>query len=374
MREGCIYVLWINDKPYVGQSKVLDNNRLPTKRWKQHIADSKTPKLYLHRAIHKYGIQKQEVVEYICVDSNDEEELIYNLNTAEINWVQSLNSMIPEKGGIGYNHAPAGGVLPHEPHTEEHKKYISTIMTGRKRTEECKQKIRETLTGKPLSDTIKQNMKKAAEKRFEHIFPVRLQEWVEQYKKIGSEPNSKSKDKDEKRAGQWHSDMVKKMKHNKLNTKFIDELNNTSGWYWEKDEFMIQFENWKIQKEKLGEESMRKLIKTDKNIKKAFIWETRIRELYRNKSEFLTEDKIKILSSCHLWSWTLKRKKFDESVNLWSEFYKSNNRYPKRNKNNVNETSLFSWQSQMRQFYKLNKLSNDKIEKLNFIEGWKWAS
>lgn len=374
MREGCIYVLWINDKPYVGQSKVLDNNRLPTKRWKQHIADSKTPKLYLHRAIHKYGIQKQEVVEYICVDSNDEEELIYNLNTAEINWVQSLNSMIPEKGGIGYNHAPAGGGLPHEPHTEEHKLHMSAIMTGRKRTEECKQKIRETLTGKPLSDTIKQNMKKAAEKRFEQIFPIRLQEWVEQYKKMGSEPNSKSKDKDEKRAGQWHSDMVKKMKHNKLSTKFIDELNNTPGWYWEKDEFIIQFENWKIQKEKIGEESMRKLIKTDKNIKKAFIWETRIRELYRNKSEFLTVDKIKILSSCHLWSWELKRKKFYESVNLWSEFYKSNNRYPKRNKTNVNEASLFSWQSQMRQFYKLNKLSNDKIEKLNSIEGWKWAS
>ena len=186
------------------------------------MAESKTSKTYLYNAIRMYGIDRKEVVEYItyacdssphiaeiilekittnsslkkytnilkCMITNEctqEEEIddstkkeaellahIYTfidlLNAAEDKWVKHLNSMMPERGGNGYNTAPAGGVILHEPLSEERKKYMSEKMKGRYVSEETKQKISAANKGKILSESHKQAVAKFNKQRLDSLF------------------------------------------------------------------------------------------------------------------------------------------------------------------------------------------------------------
>ena len=141
---GVIYGGWVNGRPYVGQSRVLDEKRFPTKRRNRHLKDAESgDPLPFHRAIAKHGLEKFEVLEFIPLepvddgigdvlneidDENDAftfeflddsplKRLIAALNAAECVWIEKLNSMTPEKGGRGWNCAPGGGAFVHLPHT-----------------------------------------------------------------------------------------------------------------------------------------------------------------------------------------------------------------------------------------------------------------
>ncbi len=398
--RGCIYVLWINERPYVGQSRVLDEQGLPTKRWKRHVADSYLLDTYLYRAIRKYGIQDSEIVEYITIDdcqSNNIvltdsdtfdmtkytepqrkciQQLIDKLNEAEINWVNAYNSMVPEKGGIGYNSAPPGGQLPHNPHTEEHKQYMSNLMKGQTRSEETKQKIREKLVGVKMSEVTKEKMKIGKQKRFDtEVFPKRLQEWITQYTKKGGRPRDHSSDKDERRAGQWQTDMIYKRKMNTLNETQIQQLTDTPGWIWEfPDEFMEQFINWKLQIEKYGI-NLIKASKNDVNAKRANMWMKRIQSLKRSNSRLLSSEQIAILESYPKWKWeSLCNNSFDENLQLWIKFYNEHDTYPSTRSLNKNEAKLAGWQCRMRTEFRQNnkRLTQEKITTLTNTPGWIW--
>jgi superfamily II DNA or RNA helicase len=63
-------------------------------------------------------------------------------------------------------------------------------------------------------------------------FFSQLEKWQMQFRKKGGKPSTKSKDPDEKRAGQWQSTMRKAYKGNKLTDDRIATLNATEGWSW----------------------------------------------------------------------------------------------------------------------------------------------
>jgi hypothetical protein len=449
--SGCIYELMIKGKPYVGQSRRLDSERLPTIRWKRHIADSKTPKTAVHAAIHDNGgiIDTQSVLEYIerpidaskliiarllnktkttkdlkkytvmlqcllsktadCDEVEEENETITTvdlllspkekvvkdsidsfielINDAEIRWVKEKNSMIPTYGGSGYNHAPPGGALPHEPHTEEHKKYMSALMKGRIISQAQREMISKARKGKPLSKEHKKTISETEQKKFnEIIFPKRLAEWIAQYNRLGYSPDSNSEDIDERRAGQWRQDMIAKRKggggrgrtQSALTEEQITILTNTTGWLWEQpDEFLIQFENFKEQYYKY-DGKIRRSSGDPEHIQmhRAALWIIAMRQKKRKNHPYLTPERIKILDECDIWSWIPTAFiTFENRVKSWVSIYTKNKRIPSLGSDDLIERNIASWQIKMRIDYhkKEKRMTEDKIATLNSLEGWAWS-
>lgn len=445
--SGCVYELMIKGKPYVGQSRRLDSERLPTIRWKRHIADSKTPKTAVHAAIHDNGgvIDGQSVLEYIerpidasklviarlldktkttkalkkytvmlqcllsktadCDEGEEENETITTLdlllspkeklvkysidnfidlvNDAEIKWVKEKNSMIPTYGGSGYNHAPPGGACPHEPHTEEHKKYMSALMKGRIISQAQREMISKARKGKPLSKEHKKTISETEQKKFnETIFPTRLAEWIAQYNRLGYSPDSNSEDTEERRAGQWRQDMIFKRKgvrsQSTLTAEQISTLEATPGWLWEQpDEFLIQFDNFKDQYEKY-DGIIRRCPGDPEQIQRhrAALWIIAMRQKKRKNHPYLTPERIKMLDECDIWSWIPTAFiTFEERVKSWISIYTKNNRIPSVGSDDLIERHIASWQIRMRIDYhkKEKRMTEDKIATLNSLEGWVWS-
>jgi len=445
--SGCIYELTIKGKPYVGQSRRLDSERLPTIRWKRHIADSKTPKTAIHAAIHDNGcvIDAQSVLEYIempidasklvitrllnktkttktlkkytvmlqcllsktadCDEDEEEHESITTVdlllspkeklvkdsidsfielvNDAEIKWVKEKNSMTPKRGGNGYNDAPPGGALPHEPHTEEHKKYMSALMKGRIISPKTRELLSKAHTGKKLSKEHKKTISETEQKKFnETIFPTRLAEWIAQYNRLGYSPDSNSEDTEERRAGQWRQDMIFKRKgvrsQSTLTTEQISTLDTTPGWLWEQpDEFLIQFNNFKDQYEKCdGKITRCPGDPTHIQMHRAALWIIAMRQKKRKNNPYLTLERIKMLDECDIWSWTQTAFiTFEDRIKSWISMYTKNKRIPSVGSDDLVERNIASWQNKMRIDYHKNekRMTQDKIDKLNLLEGWVWS-
>jgi hypothetical protein len=440
--QGCIYALWINNKPYIGQSRQLDKNKLPSLRWRRHINDSKTSDIYLYKAIRSHGITNKEVIEYIdyefnfnkeiCINlikkiktnkklikyvnilkyllnktncnldeldknidsennitniTEEENKLIFhinqfldNVNKSEIKNVEKYNSMMPELGGNGYNHAPPGGVFLHEPLTEEQKNHLSKIKTGSKLSEETKIKLSIAKSSKPASDKNKNGIAKALQNKFNNErFPKRLAEWIIQYNKLGHKPNQNSIDVDERRAGQWHSDILAKRDGKTSRVGLTDEqieiLNKTTGWIWKIDEFIEQFENFKKQYIKYDG----KLFTKEKNPElrdkyRAAHWVASIRLKKRNNSPYLTNERLKMLNDCEYWNWEQNIISFDDHVKKWEEIYTKINHIPSTCSKDIEEKKIAAWQNRIRRDYnnKEKRMTQDKIDKLNSVKGWLW--
>jgi hypothetical protein len=303
------------DRPYVGQSRRLDADGNPTTRWKRHIADAKNPAYPIHRAIAKYGIQEMRVLEHVSCDgsdglisSDDEDSVSIDalselLNAAETKWVEKLNSMVPEKGGIGYNLAPPGGAFPHDPHTEEHKAYMSALMSGRILSDETKEKLRIARTGVPILEATKEKHRANAKQRYdEHIFPeglIHFLKWRED--NSGEFPRcSNNKDclpEDEHKASSWYWCVVRKYNADQLSEDQLTQLNaleREGKWRWRApDTFTEQVEHYKAQHIKWKGVIRRNTpLSKDADRHKAMLWLTRMRELYRkNDTSHLTHER-----------------------------------------------------------------------------------
>lgn len=451
--EACVYqlVLEPHRSPYVGQSRALDRDRLPTKRWKCHIADSKKENpnmLYVHRAIRAKGltyntldksvleyvehvfpcnkeilsnilskenklkykkyitilnklllqadthIGSEEINEYIETEENLTEEELHILqqvdifvnktNAAEEKWVISKNSMMPDRGGNGYNDAPPGGVFLHEPHTEEHKAYMSTLMKGRKLTDTTKELLRTARFGKPLSETHKKILQSVARRRFNDVtFPNGVNKWKQLYNKIKRPPKSNSEDFEEKQVAEWRQSIIKK-KSNDINNRssfgLTDEqisiLEELPGWTWCTDTFYEQFENFKRQYElHNGKLNTSKKDAENPDKGRAINWIRRIRSMKKENDPNLTEEHVSLLNNCEYWTWeSTTFTSFDESVSKWAEFYSRNKRQPSMGSKDIAEKKLARWQSKTRIDYhdEHPRLTKEKIDELNSIHGWTW--
>ncbi len=121
----------INEKIYVGQS----SEHFLSHRWGGHVARArKGTDTYLYRAMRKHGIENFYIEE--IARCHDKVELL----RLEKFWIGLLKANIKE---FGYNQT-FGGEAPK--HTEETKRKISEIQSGRVFSEERKSRQREILS------------------------------------------------------------------------------------------------------------------------------------------------------------------------------------------------------------------------------------
>jgi hypothetical protein len=371
---GCIYRFYCKTtkKSYIGQYK----KNTPDGEWRRYINEAKAtenPTRHLIRAIKKYGESDFEI-SVLCLCKTQDE-----LNINEDKYIKEYKTMTNENG---YNMVPGGkGRAPNFNHNEEHKKYMSEFMTGRKVKPETKEKLSKAKAGKPASDKNKDSIANAYQTKFrQEIFPKRLAQWITIYSKSGCQPKSNSENPDEKSAAEWRQTIIKK-KNNAVNkrtrTGLTDEqvniLNGTPGWTWGTDPFAEQFENFKIQYEKYEGELSKK--GEDKEKDRAINWIRMIRQKKRKNDPNLTSEQINILDSCEIWNWDQTTfLTFNEHVEKWIQLYKKLKHSPKTSSNIFEERKSANWQHQMRMDYRDKKprMTQYRIDTLNSLEGWVW--
>jgi len=160
LKKGCCGIYGLrnksNGKWYIGQSKDIRERLYKYEK----LICKQQPKL--HASLCKYGYDMFEVhIIELCSKEN--------LNIREPYWIIHYDSI-----NNGYNIAPGGNVSsPSEetriklskshmgqcrPHSEETKKLMSKLMTGREILPEWREKLRQINTGKKLSDETKRKM------------------------------------------------------------------------------------------------------------------------------------------------------------------------------------------------------------------------
>lgn len=207
----------INEKVYIGQTR-LDVKE----RWKRHLYDAKREKNNkFYNAINKYGEENFEI-EIIEDNINNEE----HLSQREIYWISFYDSY-----KRGYNSTSGGEISPmhfydvrkkvsrslkgrtlspetrrkiskshkgkkgHK-HSEEHKKYMSELMTGRTTSEQTRELLRWANIGKKQSEeTIRKRSKAMTGRKFTKEHTEKLSKVLNEYRfaKSGKEhPRSKT--------------------------------------------------------------------------------------------------------------------------------------------------------------------------------------
>ena len=99
---------------------------------------------------------------------------------------------------------------------------------------------------------------------------------------------------------------------------------------------------------------------------------------YSKKNNKLSNDRIIKLNAIPDWYWgneEIKTKKtFDESYDKLTQWIEINNKMPNSDSKNEIEKRLGTFCCDQRQNKKNNKLTDDKIMKLNVIPNWHWES
>ena len=167
-----------------------------------------------------------------------------------------------------------------------------------------------------------------------------------------------------KEFGLWVQSQRSKHEKYKSSEKGIDrieKLEAINGWFWD-----INFDSVWEQHRMAIEVFMhtnKKLPKQSEGLLGAWIGTQR--QNYRKKT--LTEIQINKLESITGWTWTPLESVWDLRYLELVEFVKSNKRLP------LNHTERIGrWGDKQRTMYKNNKLSVDRINKLNSINGWFW--
>ena len=196
---------------------------------------------------------------------------------------------------------------------------------------------------------------------------IKLNEWKIQYNKLGKPPSIISINIDEKLANQWQYEMCKNRCGNVLSQDQHDQLNSTEGWRWYQINPRVSlFEDWYNLNNKLGKPPSSR----SKNVFEmcAGRWQSEIRKEYKDNK--LSQDLIDVLNGYNGWKW-IDDDPFIEQLENWKIQYNKLNKIL-YNSPDINEQRAYTWQSYIRSNYKNNKLSLDKINQLNEVNGWKW--
>jgi hypothetical protein len=195
-----------------------------------------------------------------------------------------------------------------------------------------------------------------------------LKIWIEIYNKI---PVPSSKDKDEKRLGQWCNEQRQNYKENKLNREQIDNLQLLNNWNWGLyDIWNKKYENlkfWINENKRIPSQSSK-----DKNENMYGCWCNSQRQNHKNN--ILKEEQINKLEELVGWYWCIdKNYEWNENYDKLKIWINENNRYPSNSSNNTEEKYLVHWSQIQRNKKKDNELDNNKIELLEKIKDWHWG-
>jgi superfamily II DNA or RNA helicase len=200
--------------------------------------------------------------------------------------------------------------------------------------------------------------------------------WINKNNKL---PSTTSKDFIEKQLGSWSANMRQKKKDGKLDETKINKLETLVHWYWRTEftktsktftESYNELEKWIKTNSKLPSKNGN--TKTEKYLGS---WCSRMRR--QKKYGKLISKQIIMLEKLNNWYWGTNiintMKSFEVMYNEVLTWIKTNNKIPTDKSKNLVEKKLGSWCSQRRKNKRHNKLDDDKIKKLEQIEGWYWT-
>jgi superfamily II DNA or RNA helicase len=194
-----------------------------------------------------------------------------------------------------------------------------------------------------------------------------LKQWIAENNRI---PSIASKNKNEKQLGKWCSRKRRDKKINKLSKDKIIKLELLEGWYWDQsDKFNETYEalkQWIAKNKKIPSESNK-----NKDIKQFGLWCSHARA--DKKKNKLSEDRIAKFELLDGWYWN-KSDIFDETYEELKQWIAENNRIPSKESKNKNEKLLGSWCSDKRKYKKKHKLAENRIDKLELLDGWYWGN
>jgi hypothetical protein len=191
-----------------------------------------------------------------------------------------------------------------------------------------------------------------------------LKTWVDINKRI---PSKESKDGTEKSLGYFCDNQKRKYKKNKLNDDKIKKLEKINEWTWNayNDTFIENYnklKQWTELNKKLPNERSK-----DSNEKKLGLFCRTQRSNKKNNK--LSTDKIKQLELIDGWYW---EDLFNEKYNKLKRWVEVNKNLPKSNSEDKTEKKLGKFCTNLRGNKKKNNLSDDRINKLELIDGWYW--
>jgi hypothetical protein len=204
---------------------------------------------------------------------------------------------------------------------------------------------------------------------------IQYENYVEIYNKLGRQPSLGSKDIDEKSAAQWQQEQRQayKNKYKRMTSERIKILEETTGWKWGADAWLIQYENYVEIYNKLGRQPSHSSKNADE--KNAAKWRGHQRKDYKNKEKRMTSERIKILEEIPGWKWE-EIDTWSLQLEHWKQQYKKLGKRPSLGSKDIDEKSAAQWQQDQRQNYKNKKkcMTSERIKILEETTGWKWGA
>jgi len=170
--------------------------------------------------------------------------------------------------------------------------------------------------------------------------------------------------------GKWVSHQRHKKKNN-LSQDRITKLESLQGWFWDPwdEEWNTNYELLKEYMLKNNNQCPTRSYETTEGIK-IDSWISHQRK--NKKQNKLSPDRITKLESLQGWFWDLDEGWNTNYVLLKTYMLKNNNQCPTRSYETTDGVKIGGWISTQRDNKKKNKLSQDKITKLESLQGWFW--
>lgn len=183
-------------------------------------------------------------------------------------------------------------------------------------------------------------------------------------------PSCGSKNKIERILSTWCYSRKKEYNNNNLTEDKISLLNALPGWKWKRDDMFMTMYN-KIKEWILRNKKIPYANSSNSEEKQYGIW-CRNKQV-REKHGKLSEREINEIPYWRGFNKNIKKNKtYDEMFIELQNCISLNNRIPSSRSKNIIEAKCGKWCERNRCDYRKKMLSNDKIKKLEKIDGWYW--
>ena len=92
------------------------------------------------------------------------------------------------------------------------------------------------------------------------------------------------------------------------------------------------------------------------------------------RSGEMTQSRISEFEALSGWSWNLTETVWYRNFEEFESFYRTTNRLPNRDSESPQEVALERWSRRQSEMFKLGRLSQEKINSLDKIQGWQWMN
>ena len=201
-----------------------------------------------------------------------------------------------------------------------------------------------------------------------YTWQEQLEHWKIVYAKIQNAPSQSSKDKEEKRAGQWKNNQRKAKKT--MSAERITALEATPGWEWETEAYTWeeQRNHWKTVYARIQKAPSQS--SKDKEEKRAGQWQSH----QRTAKKTMSAERITALEATPGWEWGIEREEtytWEEQLEHWKTVYARIQKAPSTISKDKEEKRAGQWQSNQRKAKKT--MSAERITALEAIPGWEWG-